>query len=163
MISIIYESKAGHTLKYVEMLSKKLKIPFYSSKEASKKLKSNDKIIYLGWICAGKIKGINKIQNKYTVICYGAVGAYPYSDKYINELKMANSIDKPLFYLRGGIDYSKLGRFSKLLVQMVGKTMKDIDEKTQIMFKQGYNFVAEENLEKMIQYIQKNSNNIEMR
>ena len=65
MITIIYESKAGHTLKYVEMLSKKLNIPFYSSKEASKKLKSNDKIIYLGWICAGKVKGINKIQNKY--------------------------------------------------------------------------------------------------
>ena len=111
-------------------------------------------------IVRAKIKGINKIQNKYTVICYGAVGAYPYSDKYINELKMANSIDKPLFYLRGGIDYSKLGRFSKLLVQMVGKTMKDIDEKTQIMFKQGYDFVIEENLEKMIQYIQTNSNNI---
>ncbi len=158
--SIVYESKCGHTLKYAEMLSKKLNIPFYSSEEVNRKLENGEKIIYLGWVCAGKIKGINKIQNRYTVICYGAVGAYPYSDKYLNELKTANHINTPLFYLRGGIDYSKLGNFSKLLVQMVGKTMKDTDEKTQIMFKQGYDFVVEENLENMIQYIQTNSSNI---
>lgn len=152
--AIVYESKAGHTLKYAEMLSKKLNIPFYSINESLEKLNSNEKIIFLSWICAGKIKEKDKIDNKYDIVCYGAVGAYPYSDEYLKELKVANNIDKPLFYLRGGIDYSKLNKFQKLLVKLVGKTMKTSDEKTQIMFKQGYDFVKKDNLEEIVKYIQ---------
>lgn len=152
--AIVYESKAGHTLKYAEMLSKKLNIPFYWVNDSLEKLNSNEKIIFLSWICAGKIKEKDKIDNKYDIVCYGAVGAYPYSDEYLKELKVANNIDKPLFYLRGGIDYSKLNKFQKLLVKLVGKTMKNSDEKTQIMFKQGYNFVKKDNLEEIVKYIQ---------
>lgn len=152
--AIVYESKAGHTLKYAEMLSKKLNIPFYWVNDSLEKLNSNEKIIFLSWICAGKIKEKDKIDNKYDIICYGAVGAYPYSDEYLKELKVANNIDKPLFYLRGGIDYSKLNKFQKLLVKLVGKTMKNSDEKTQIMFKQGYDFVKKDNLEEIVKYIQ---------
>ena len=152
--AIVYESKAGHTLKYAEMLSKKLNIPFYSINESLEKLNSNEKIIFLSWICAGKIKEKDKIDNKYDIVCYGAVGAYPYSDEYLKELKVANNIDKPLFYLRGGIDYSKLNKFQKLLVKLVGKTIKTSDEKTQIMFKQGYDFVKKDNLEEIVKYIQ---------
>ena len=152
--AIVYESKAGHTLKYAEMLSKKLNIPFYWVNESLEKLNSNEKIIFLSWICAGKIKEKDKIDNKYDIVCYGAVGAYPYSDEYLKELKVANNIDKPLFYLRGGIDYSKLNKFQKLLVKLVGKTMKTSDEKTQIMFKQGYDFVKKDNLEEIVKYIQ---------
>ena len=152
--AIVYESKAGHTLKYAEMLSKKLNIPFYWINESLEKLNSNEKIIFLSWICAGKIKEKDKIDNKYDIVCYGAVGAYPYSDEYLKELKVANNIDKPLFYLRGGIDYSKLNKFQKLLVKLVGKTMKTSDEKTQIMFKQGYDFVKKDNLEEIVKYIQ---------
>ena len=135
-------------------LSKKLNIPFYSINESLEKLNSNEKIIFLSWICAGKIKEKDKIDNKYDIVCYGAVGAYPYSDEYLKELKVANNIDKPLFYLRGGIDYSKLNKFQKLLVKLVGKTMKNSDEKTQIMFKQGYDFVKKDNLEEIVKYIQ---------
>ena len=152
--AIVYESKAGHTLKYAEMLSKKLNIPFYSINESLEKLNSNEKIIFLSWICAGKIKEKDKIDNKYDIVCYGAVGAYPYSDEYLKELKVANNIDKPLFYLRGGIDYSKLNKFQKLLVKLVGKTMKNSDEKTKMMFKQGYDFVKKDNLEEIVKYIQ---------
>ena len=152
--AIVYESKAGHTLKYAEMLSKKLNIPFYWVNESLEKLNSNEKIIFLSWICAGKIKEKDKIDNKYDIVCYGAVGAYPYSDEYLKELKVANNIDKPLFYLRGGIDYSKLNKFQKLLVKLVGKTMKNSDEKTQMMFKQGYDFVKKDNLEEIVKYIQ---------
>ena len=152
--AIVYESKAGHTLKYAEMLSKKLNIPFYSINESLEKLNSNEKIIFLSWICAGKIKEKDKIDNKYDIVCNGADGAYPYSDEYLKELKVANNIDKPLFYLRGGIDYSKLNKFQKLLVKLVGKTMKNSDEKTQIMFKQGYDFVKKDNLEEIVKYIQ---------
>ena len=84
--SIVYESKCGHTLKYAEMLSKKLNIPFYSSEEVNRKLENGEKIIYLGWVCASKIMGLNKVLKKYKVICCGAVGAYPKIEENIKEL-----------------------------------------------------------------------------
>ena len=100
MISIVYESKTGHTKKYAQLLSKKLHLPIYSLKEAETKLNQNDKIVFLSWICAGKIKEKNNADKKYNIICYGAVGAYPYSDKYLAELKQANQIKKTTILLK---------------------------------------------------------------
>ena len=154
MISIVYESKTGHTLKYAQMLSQQLHIPYYSIKKAETKLNDHDKIIFLSWICAGKIKEKNNMDKKYHIICYGAVGAYPYSDNYLNELKTANKIDKPLFYLRGGIDYQKLSLPKKILIKIVGKTIKNPSEKTKEMFSKGYSFVSLENLEEIIKFMQ---------
>ncbi len=154
MISIVYESKTGHTKKYAQLLSKKLHLPIYSLKEAETKLNQNDKIVFLSWICAGKIKEKNNADKKYNIICYGAVGAYPYSDKYLAELKQANQIKTPLFYLRGGLDYSKLNFFQKILVKIVGITMKNKDENTKEMFKKGKNFVSLNNLEEIIKFMQ---------
>lgn len=154
MISIVYESKTGHTLKYAQMLSQKLHLPYYSIEEAETKLKEKDKVVFLSWICAGKIKEKDKIDKKYNIICYGAVGAYPYSDKYLKELKTNNKIDKPLFYLRGGIDYSKLNFPKKLLVKLVGIATKNKDPKTKEMFKKGYDFVSLKNLEEIIAFMQ---------
>ena len=152
--AIIYESKTGHTKRYAQMLSKKLHIPYYSINEALKNLKPKDNIIFLSWICAGKIKSKKQVNNLYNVQCYGVVGAYPYSDKYLNELKQANDVDKPLFYIRGGIDFSKLKLPQKLLVKLVGLSLKNKDEKTKEMFKKGYDFVNLNNLEEIIKYIQ---------
>ena len=154
MIKIIYESKTGHTLEYAKILSQKLHLPYYSIKEAKNKVNENDKIVFLSWICASKIKEKDKIDKKYNVLCYGAVGAYPYSDKYLKELKINNKIDKPFFYLRGGVDYSKLNLPKKILVKLVGITMKNKDSKTKEMFKKGYNFVSLENLEEIIKFMQ---------
>lgn len=151
--AIIYESKSGHTARYAEMLSKKLHIPVYNTEQASKKLKSNAKIIFLSWVCAGKIKNKKIIDNLYNVLCYVSVGAYPYSDEYLSELKKGNNVDKPLFYIRGGIDFSKLNLTQKLLVKLVGKFMKNKDITTKEMFKNGYDFVSENNLEEIVKYI----------
>ena len=153
MIVIVYESKTGHTLKYAEMLSEKLHIPYYPLKEAKDKIKENDKVIFLSWICAGKITNLEKVE-PYNIICYGIVGACPYSGKYLKQLKKDNKINKPLFYLRGGIDYSKLNIFKKLIVKIYGQTMKNKDEKTKLMFKKGYSFVSVQNLEELIKFMQ---------
>lgn len=153
MTAIIYETNTGHTLKYAQMLSKKLHIPYYTIEEAKEKIQNEDKIIFLSWVYASKIKKQKEISN-YNIICYGLVGAYPYSDKYLKTLKINNKITKPIFYLRGGIDYSKLNIFQKLLVKLASKTLKNQSEETKKMFKQGYNFVKVENLEEIIKYLQ---------
>lgn len=58
--AIVYKSNTGHTEQYAHLLSDKLNIPCYSLREANRKLKKDDGIIYLGWLFAGKVKGLKK-------------------------------------------------------------------------------------------------------
>ena len=156
--AIVYKSSTGHTLEYAKMLSEKLNIPYYTIKEANKKIKRNESIIYLGWICAGRICGVSKVRKQYNIKCCGGVGAYPESEEYTKSLKDANNIKSKLFYLRGGIDYNKLKGVKRKVIQMVGKAIekenKSEDEELIEVFKDGKTFVSEKNIEKMLQYIE---------
>ena len=155
--AIIYKSKTGHTKKYAEMLGEKLNMPFYEIKEAEKKLNKNDEIIYLGWICATRIVGLNKVLKKYKVNCCGAVGAYPKTDENVQNIKNANNIKIPLFYMQGGIDYTKLNKIYKKLLQTIGKTIQNssdnVDKEIVEMFEKGKSFVCEENLKEIEEYL----------
>ena len=155
--AIIYKSKTGHTKKYAEMLGEKLNMPFYEIKEAEKKLNKNDEIIYLGWICATRIVGLNKILKKYKVNCCGAVGAYPKTDENVQNIKNANNIKIPLFYMQGGIDYTKLNKIYKKLLQTIGKTIQNssdnVDKEIVEMFEKGKSFVCEENIKEIEEYL----------
>ncbi len=155
--AIIYKSKTGHTKKYAEMLGEKLNMPFYEIKEAEKELNRNDEIIYLGWVCATRIVGSNKVLKKYKVNCCGAVGAYPKTDENVQNIKNANNIKIPLFYMQGGIDYTKLNKIYKKLLQTIGKTIQNssdnVDKEIVEMFEKGKSFVCEENLKEIEEYL----------
>ena len=158
--AIVYQSKTGHTKKYAEILSTKLKLPILDIQEAKTKLKKGDEIIYLGWVCASKIMGLNKALRKYKVICCGAVGAYPKIEENIQDLIKANNLEIPLFYMQGGIDYSKLNKLYKKLLQAIGKTIENIndnvDKQIVEMFEKGKDFVCEENIKELADYIENN-------
>ena len=49
--AIVYESKAGHTKRYAEMLSDKINAKVMSLKEAKKVLKRNDEIVFRLGLC----------------------------------------------------------------------------------------------------------------
>ena len=155
--AIIYKSKTGHTKKYAEMLGEKLNMPFYEIKEAEKELNRNDEIIYLGWVCATRIVGSNKVLKKYKVNCCGAVGAYPKTDENVQNIKNANNIKIPLFYMQGGIDYTKLNKIYKKLLQTIGKTIQNssdnVDKEIVEMFEKGKSFVCEENIKEIEEYL----------
>ena len=154
MEAIVYQSNTGHTLEYAKMLSMELDVPYYSVKEAKKMLKPGATIIFLGWVCATKIQGLNKVKN-YSVTCVGAVGAYPYELEYIESLKKSNHL-KQVFYMRGGINYQKLKGFKKKILELVGKAMaKDEDQEMVKLFQNGANYVKLENLNEIITYIKK--------
>lgn len=156
--AIIYNSSTGHTFRYAKMLSEKLDIPCYAIKDANRKVNSNDEIIYLSWVCANMITGIKKIRNKYNVKCYGVVGLYPKSEENTNNLIKTNNIDKPVFYLQGGLDYSKLNWIKTKVLHMVGKYLekKNSNKSTQIVeiFKNGADFVTEENLKEILEFLE---------
>lgn len=155
--AIVYKSSTGHTLEYAKMLSRKLNIPYYTIKEANKHLTRNESIIYLGWICAGRICGLSKVKKQYNIKCLGMVGVYPESEEYKKSLRESNDVKSELFYLQGGINYNKLKGIKRSVIQIVGKaiTKENKPENKELIeaFKMGKSFVSEKNLEKMVQYI----------
>lgn len=148
---IIYKSKTGHTERYARMLSKELNIPCYSYKDA--KVSENDEIIFLSYIYASKIMGLSKILKKYNVKVIIAVGALAYSKDYLNTLKNTNNIKLPLFYLRGGINYSKLNFFFRKFLPVIGKDLAKDDKELLNLFKNGGTFVTKDNLKEIINYL----------
>ena len=152
---IIYKSKTGHTKRYAKMLSEELNIPCYSYKDV--KINDNDEVIFLSYIYASKIMGLSKILNKYNVKVIIAVGALAYSKDYVNTLKQANNIDIPFFYLRGGIDYSKLNFFFKKFLPIIGKDIAKDDKELLNLFKNGGGFVSKDNLKDIFDFLKKNN------
>lgn len=155
--AIVYKSNTGHTSAYAKMLSEKLSIPYFTIDEAKSNLKRKDEIIYLGWVCATKICGLGKVRNRYSIKCYGAVGLFPTDERYIESLKESNKLNENLFYLHGGLDYTKLKGIKRKVLQMVSSAMeKENKPENQEMikiFKNGANFVSEKNLEPMIEFL----------
>ena len=151
--AIIYKSKTGHTERYAKMLSKELNIPCYSYKDA--KVSENDEVIFLSYIYASKIMGLSKILKKYNVKVVIAVGALAYSKDYLNALKDANNIKLPFFYLRGGIDYSKLNFFFRKLLPVIGKDIAKDDKELLNLFKNGGDFVTKDNLNEVLAFFSK--------
>lgn len=133
------------------MLSEELNIPCYSYKDA--KVSENDEVIFLSYIYASKIMGLSKILKKYNVKVVIAVGALAYSKDYLNTLKDANNIKLPFFYLRGGIDYSKLNFFFRKFLPVIGKDIAKDDKDLLNLFKNGGDFVTKDNLREVLNYL----------
>lgn len=150
---IIYKSKTGHTERYARMLSKELNIPCYSYNDAI--VSKNDEVIFLSYIYASKIMGLSKILKKYNVKVVIAVGALAYSKDYLNTLKDANNIKLPFFYLRGGIDYSKLNFFFRKFLPVIGKDIAKNDKELLNLFKNGGDFVNKDNLKEVLAFFSK--------
>lgn len=148
---IVYKSKTGHTERYAKMLSEELDIPCYSYKEA--KVSDNDEVIFLSYIYASKIIGLSKALNKYNIKAIIAVGALAYSKDYVNTLKQTNNINKPFFYLRGGIDYNKLNFFFRKFLPIIGKDIAKDDKELLNLFKNGGDFVTKDNLKDVIKHL----------
>ena len=156
---IVYESKTGFTKKYADMLATKTKLKVFRVKEISR-VNQDEDIIFLGWMKAGKIQGVDKLR-KYNVkaVCGSGTGrtAEPCTETVIARNKIEGI---PFFYLRGGcyplkelkgMDKIVLSMFLKML-----KTRKDKDEKLEeaiSIIENGFDGVKEENLLPVLEWL----------
>ncbi len=167
MKAIVYESNAGHTKAYAEMLGKKLNLPVYSLKE-SKSVENKADIIYMGWLMGGTVSGLKKAAEKFNVKAVSMTGMAAEEDLQ-NDVEKVNSmygIDKnSIFILRGGFELSKLKGIFKFMMGAMSKNVcKDIQNKTERtdkdnqtyeMFTKGMNLVDEKNLDKIVEWYSK--------
>lgn len=156
---IVYESKTGFTKKYADMLGKKTGLKVYGVKEIST-VSKDEEIIFLGWMKAGTIQGLNK-SRKYNIKAVCASGTGKTAEPDAETVIARNKIDGiPFFYLRGGcFPLNELKGFDKFLMSMfvrMLKSRKDKDEKTEesiSIIENGFDGVKEENLNPVLEWL----------
>ena len=121
--SIVYTSNTGYTAEYARLLGEKTGLPVYSLAEAEQKLAAGNRVIYLGWLMAGKVQGYKKAAKRYKVqaVCGVGMGG---TGSQLQEVRKANAIPEktPLFTLQGGFDIQKLSGIYKLMMTIMVKT-----------------------------------------
>ncbi len=145
-MKIVYESCAGHTKEYAQMLGKELNLPVESLKNYKQDYKE---VIYLGWVMAGMIKGYSKIKNKAKLAAVIAVGLLPDKEE---ELIKNNNVTSRFYFLPGGVDYSKLRWLKRNLLKAVGKNLDKSNPELAKIICNGGSLVALENLNEIIDY-----------
>ena len=165
MKTIVYTSKNGHTAEYAEILGRQTGLPVYSLKNAEKQLANGTPIIYLGWLMASRVKGLNKVKKKFKVSAVCAVGLCD-TGALLSEVQKANALpeDFPLFTMQGGMDKDKLKGFDKMLINILTKGLasqkerSETDERMLNLLTHSENFVSEKNTTDFMKWYNTNKN-----
>lgn len=124
-MTIVYHSKTGHTRQYAEMLAAAEKMKVYSLQEAQNVLPEKEPVIFLGWLMAGHISGIDQAVRRWDVRCAVGVGMAPDGKDNLATMGKANFVpNAPLFYLQGGWAPKKVGWFQRRAVGMVTRATR---------------------------------------
>jgi hypothetical protein len=164
MKAIVYRSNTGYTKKYAEMLAQKTGLPVYEFNEAKNTLAKDEDIIYLGWLSAGALIGYKKAVKTWHVKAVCAVGMGGPSSNQLPDIIKKHKIESAkAFYLQGGFDLSKLHGLYKFMMIMMIKTVvpsmekkvdkTDDDRAALDMFKNGGDYVCEENLDPILEWL----------
>lgn len=163
--SIVYTSNTGYTAEYARRLGEKTGLPVYSLAEAEQKLAAGNRVIYLGWLMAGKVQGYKKAAKRYKVqaVCGVGMGG---TGSQLQEVRRANAIPEktPLFTLQGGFDIQKLSGVHKLMMTIMVKTAgkglaekqnRTPDEDVMLeMLTQGGSRVSADNLAEVLAWVE---------
>lgn len=157
MEAVVYESNTGFTKRYAEILAEKFNIPAYSLKDALRNLTKGAEVVFLGWVYANEIVGFRKASKRFVVKAVCPVGVFPKNAEVIELIKEKNKPACPLFYLRGGLDRTKLKGLRKKLIDVIcnelSRENKPEDAKMIDLLKNGGDFVSEENLTDIIAFM----------
>ena len=101
-MTIVYTSKTGFTREYAQMLGRAAGLPVCALDEATGKVGPGSDILYLGWLMAGHISGIDHAVKRFHVRAACGVGMTPPGDKVLQDLARSNYVpNAPIFYLQG--------------------------------------------------------------
>lgn len=156
---IVFESKTGFTKRYADMLASKTKFKVFPVKERSK-VGKDEEILFLGWMKAGKIQGLDKLRN-YNVKAVCGSGTGRTAEPSAEAVAARNKVEGvPFFYLRGGCypikELKGLDRFLLSMFLKMLKNRKDKDEKIEEAIKHiedGFDGVREENLLPVLEWL----------
>lgn len=170
MLAIVYESNAGHTKAYAQMLGRECGIRVFELPQAKKKLAENADIIYMGWVMACNIKGYKEAMKTFNVKAVCSVGMSK-GDAQKADIQKMNAIpeDIPLFCLQGGFELDKLHGMYKIMMKLMRngeqKRISAIENRTEDdeelldIWTHDANKVSKENLSKVCDWYREHYEN----
>lgn len=131
MEAIIYTTNAGSTEKYAKLLAGKTGLPVFSLANARKHLPGGARVIYLGWIMAGCVKGYASASKRYKVCAVCGVGMSQTGTQTESvRLKTSIPLNVPVFTLQGDFNVKKLHGIYRIMMEIMVKTAgKALSEK----------------------------------
>ena len=121
--AIVYTSNTGSTEQYAKLLGQETGLPVYSLTDAKQALKSDTRILYLGWIMADAIQGYADAAKRYRMPMVCAVGMEPAGKKQTLREKNGIPQDAALYPLQGGYLPDRLRGVQKLMMRMITGSM----------------------------------------
>lgn len=119
--AIVYTSATGFTAQYATLLHHQTGLPLYQLEEAAG-LPGSTRVLYLGWLRAGKIMGLKKAASRLKVAGICAVGLAPEGNP--SKLREDNRLGEiPLFYLRGGYAPARVKGLNKMMMAAMEKVL----------------------------------------
>lgn len=119
---IIYRSETGFTRQYALWLAEALECEAVAWQRRRRvDFEKFDTVIYGGWFHAGGIRGLAWFREQLPRLAVFAVGACPGDDPGVGQA-LENNLPGPLwdgvarFYLRGGLNYEKMGLGDRLMM-----------------------------------------------
>lgn len=141
---VIFKSKTGFTEQYAKWVAEDLKCDIAELKNASKiDFKTYDLVIYGGGVYAGKIAGLKKFRgflgdkSNLNLMIF-VTGATPMQGQEIINTTWASNFTEeelrsiPHFYMQSGINYERMGMFSRLMMKAFSKMLSKKDGKTSV-------------------------------
>jgi len=119
-VAVVYKSKYGYTKTYAEWIAEELDVPLFCVSDVSPaQLAEFDTVVYGGGVYAGGISGsglVNKLKCKNAIVFSVGI-ADPVIADYSYAVK--NLGDTKCFHFRGGIDFTRLGFVTKILIKAI--------------------------------------------
>lgn len=134
MNAIVYTTNTGSTKRYAELLARETGLPAYSMAEAERSVPTGAKIIYLGWIMAGSVKGYAAAKRwSVRAVCAVGMGRTGTQTDSVRK-KSAIPASIPVFTLQGNFDVKKLHGvyrpIMEIMVKTAGKALAEKEDRT---------------------------------
>lgn len=160
--AIVYESHTGFTRMYAKILAWDLGMEerVYSLKDAQRTLPPGSEIVFLGWVCGGKVMGYEMAARPWKIQAVCAVGLnFPSEQRGLKIMAETRIQDCPVFCLQGGYRHDQQGLVYRAMMKvrvsalMEKKDKTDEDYKILRMIREGANLVNEEYLTPVKEYL----------
>ncbi|WP_297198471.1 hypothetical protein [uncultured Flavonifractor sp.] len=155
--AIVYTSNTGFTAQYATLLAHQTGLPLFRLEDSSA-LAPGTEVLFLGWLCAGKIQGLKKAMGRFFIRCVCAVGMAP-SQGYAQKLAHDLGLSLPLYYLRGGYAPARIrGRYRLMMAMMKAILSKKTDTQSREALKAielGADWVSAQQLEPVMDWLRK--------
>lgn len=131
---VLYESGTGFTAQYAAWIAEELQCESVALKNAKAvNLSDYDRVIFGGWMCAGKVMGYDKFvkMNAKNVVLF-AVGMAPSVPSVAEKIVKENGFDaERFFYFEGGYRPEKVNFIMRTMMKMLKKSIEKKAEKTE--------------------------------